>query len=237
MSPRLVCHRGASLIAPENTFAAADVALDRGAHLIELDVRESADGVLYVMHDQTLDRTTDGTGPIQHRTSAEIDALDAGRWFAPEFEGQRVPRLDAYLDHLRSRSAGAYVEIKWCNADTCAAILRETGIIESCFSFSFKPEMRTAMRETAPDLRQMITLSIARNVSVARSLYRADLIEIEAPECQSSVIAAARAVGLEIMGYTESNDPAIFLRYVEAGLDYINHDYLDVALSVLEKPL
>ena len=237
MSPRLVCHRGASLIAPENTFAAADVALDRGAHLIELDVRESADGVLYVMHDQTLDRTTDGTGPIQHRTAAEIDALDAGRWFAPEFEGQRVPRLDAYLDHLRSRSAGAYVEIKWCNADTCAAILRETGIIESCFSFSFKPEMRTAMRETAPDLRQMITLSIARNVSVARSLYRADLIEIEAPECQSSVIAAARAVGLEIMGYTESNDPAIFLRYIEAGLDYINHDYLDVALSVLEKPL
>ena len=237
MSPRLVCHRGASLIAPENTFAAADVALDRGAHLIELDVRESADGVLYVMHDQTLDRTTDGTGPIQHRTSAEIDALDAGRWFAPEFEGQRVPRLDAYLDHLRSRSAGAYVEIKWCNADTCAAILRETGIIESCFSFSFKPEMRTAMRETAPDLRQMITLSIARNVSVARSLYRADLIEIEAAECQSSVIAAARAVGLEIMGYTESNDPSIFLRYVEAGLDYINHDYLDVALSVLEKPL
>ena len=237
MSPRLVCHRGASLIAPENTFAAADVALDRGAHLIELDVRESADGVLYVMHDKTLDRTTDGTGPIQHRTAAEIDALDAGRWFAPEFEGQRVPRLDAYLDHLRSRSAGAYVEIKWCNADTCAAILRETGIIESCFSFSFKPEMRTAMRETAPDLRQMITLSIARNVSVARSLYRADLIEIEAAECQSSVIAAARAVGLEIMGYTKSNDPAIFLRYIEAGLDYINHDYLDVALSVLEKPL
>ena len=237
MSPRLVCHRGASLIAPENTFAAADVALDRGAHLIELDVRESADGVLYVMHDQTLDRTTDGTGPIQHRTAAEIDALDAGRWFAPEFEGQRVPRLDAYLDHLRSRSAGAYVEIKWCNADTCAAILRETGIIDSCFSFSFKPEMRAAMRETAPDLRQMITLSIARNVSVARSLYRADLIEIEAAECQSSVIAAARAVGLEIMGYTGSNDPAIFLRYIEAGLDYINHDYLDVALSVLEKPL
>ena len=65
----------------------------------------------------------------------------------------------------------------------------------------------------------------------------ADLIEIEAAECQSSVIAAARAVGLEIMGYTESNDPSIFLRYVEAGLDYINHDYLDVALSVLEKPL
>ena len=114
MSPRLVCHRGGSLIAPENTFAAADAALNMGAHLIELDVRESADGVLYVLHDQTLDRTTDGSGPIQHHTAAEIDALDAGRWFAPEFEGQRVPRLDAYLDYLSGRGAGAYVEIKWC---------------------------------------------------------------------------------------------------------------------------
>ncbi|MDA0651937.1 MAG: glycerophosphodiester phosphodiesterase family protein [Proteobacteria bacterium] len=234
MSPRLVCHRGASLIAPENTFAAADAALEKGAHLIELDVRESADGVLYVLHDQTLDRTTDGTGPIQYRSAAEIDVLDAGRWFGPEFEGQRVPRLDAYLDHLHSRGAGAYVEIKWCNADSCAAILRETGMIDACFSFSFKTEMRTAMRAAAPDLRQMITLSIARNVSVARSLYGADLIEIEAAECQRAVIAAAHAAGLEIMGYTETDDPAIFRRYVEAGLDYINHDHLEVALSVLE---
>ena len=234
MSPRLVCHRGGSLIAPENTFAAADAALNMGAHLIELDVRESADGVLYVLHDQTLDRTTDGSGPIQHHTAAEIDALDAGRWFAPEFEGQRVPRLDAYLDYLSGRGAGAYVEIKWCNADTCASILHETGMIDSCFTFSFKPEMRAAMRAAAPDLRQMITLSIARNVSVARSLYEADLIEIEATECQPSVISAARAIGSEVMGYTECNDPAIFLRYVEAGLDYINHDHLDVAISVLE---
>lgn len=233
MSPRLVCHRGASLIAPENTFAAADAALDRGAHLIELDVRESADGVLYVLHDQTLDRTTDGSGPIQFHTAAAIDALDAGRWFGPEFEGQRVPRLDAYLDHLRSRGAGAYVEIKWCNAATCAAILRETGMTEHAFTFSFKPEMRTALRAAAPELRQMITLSIARNVSVARSLFGADLIEIEAAECQPPVLAAARAAGLEIMGYTDSDDPAIFRRYVEAGLDYINHDHLGVALSVL----
>lgn len=234
MSPQLVCHRGASLIAPENTLAAADAALDRGAHLIELDVRESADGVLYVLHDQTLDRTTDGAGPIQYHSAAEIDALDAGRWFAPEFEGQRVPRLDAYLDHLRSRGAGAYVEIKWCNADACAAILRETGMVEASFTFSFKAEMRAAMRAAAPELRQMITLSLARNVSVARSLFGADLIEIEAAECQPAVVEAARAAGLGIMGYTQSDDPAIFRRFAEAGLDYINHDHLDVALRVLE---
>lgn len=235
MTPRLVCHRGASLIAPENTFAAADAALDKGAHMIELDVRESADGVLYVLHDVMLDRTTDGHGPIHHHSATQIDALDAGRWFGPEFEGQRVPRLDAYLDHLKRRGAGAYVEIKWCDAARCASILRDTGMIDACFSFSFKPEMRAAMRAAAPDLRQMITLSIARNVSVAQSLFGASLIEIEAAECQPAIVEAARAAGLEIMGYTGSDDPDVFRRYRDAGLDYINHDHLDVALSILEE--
>lgn len=233
MTPKLVCHRGASLIAPENTFAAASAALDHGAQLVELDVRESADGVLYVLHDQTLDRTTDGHGPIQYRTSKEIDALDAGRWFAPEFEGQPVPRLDAYLDHLHGRGAGAYVEIKWCNADRCAAILRDIGMTDASFTFSFKPEMRTAMRVAAPDLRQMMTLSLARNVSVARSFFGADLIEVEAAECTPGVIAAARSAGLEIMGYTETPDADVFRMFCDAGLDYINHDHLDVALEVL----
>ena len=233
MRPRLVCHRGASLVAPENTFAAADAALDRGGDIIELDVRESADGVLYVMHDRTVDRTTDGTGAIDLMTSAEIDALDAGRWFSPEYEGQRVPRLDAYLDHLRTRNAGAYVEIKWCNAETVAGILRETGMMEASFTFSFKPEMRAAIRSAAPELRRMITLSIARNVSVARALFDADMIEVEVQECTSSVITAARQLGMEIMGYTESRDPDVFHRFAAAGLDYINHDHLDVALSAL----
>lgn len=233
MKPKLVCHRGASRLAPENTFAAADLALDNGAQIIELDVRESADGILYVMHDQTLDRTTDGSGPIQYHTSKQIDALDAGRWFAPEFEGLRVPRLDAYLDHLKSRGAGAYVEIKWCDTDRCAAILLETDMIDDSFTFSFKPEMRTSMRAAAPDLRQMITLSIARNVSVARQLFAADMIELEFHECIDSVISAARGYQMQIMAYTESENPDIFRTYRDAGVDYINHDYLDIALEVL----
>jgi len=232
--PVLVCHRGASLIAPENTFAAADAALDRGAGVIELDVRESLDGVPYVLHDRTLDRTTDGSGPIDLHTAAEIDALDAGRWFAPEFEGQRVPRLDAYLDHLKRRGAGAYVEIKWCDPARAAAVIREARIEADSFTFSFKPEMREGMRRHAPDLRQMITLSIARNASVARSTFGASLIEITAAECRPEVIAAARDLGLQVMGYSQGSDPECFRRYLAAGVDYINHDHLEVALAVLD---
>lgn len=231
--PQLVCHRGASLLAPENTFAAARRALELGADIIELDVRESADGVLYVMHDHTLERTTDGHGPIEYRTAAEIDALDAGRWFAPEFEGERVPRLDAYLEALRAHGAGAYVEVKWCSARRLAGVLHDTGMADRVFTFSFKPEMRAALLAEAPQVRRMITLSIARNVSVAREIHHADLIELEAAELQPAIVEAARAAGLGVMAYTQADDPALFARMCDLGLDFINHDHLQTCLGVL----
>lgn len=231
--PRLVAHRGAMLVAPENTFAAAKAAFDYGASVIELDVRESLDGILYVMHDLTVDRTTDGSGPLHLMTSPEIDALDAGRWFAPEFEGERVPRLDAYLDLVREQGAGAYVEIKWCDAAKAAAIIRSSGLEERCFTFSFKPEMRRAMRDQAPQLRQMITLSIARNMSVATSLHGASLVELEEAELNPSVIAAARDAGLEVMAYSDKSAPALFAKMMDLGVDYINHNHLEVTSRLM----
>lgn len=231
--PKLVAHRGAMLVAPENTRAAAKAAFTYGASVIELDVRESVDGVLYVMHDLTVDRTTDGSGAIHLMTSKEIDALDAGRWFAPDFEGERVPRLDAYLEMIKQQGAGAYVKIKWCDAAKAAAIIQQSGIEERCFTFSFKPEMRAAMRIEAPNLRQMITLSIARTMSVAKSLYGACLVELEPSELTPSVVAAARAAGLDIMAYCENAAPEIFTQMMELGVDYINHNHLEVTSRLI----
>ncbi|MFC6656167.1 glycerophosphodiester phosphodiesterase family protein [Roseibium salinum] len=98
----IVCHRGACLSAPENTLASLAGAIDMGAEVVEFDVRPSRDGVLYVMHDATVDRTTDGTGRFADMTSDEIDTLDAGSWFSPEFAGERVPRLNTFLDACRA---------------------------------------------------------------------------------------------------------------------------------------
>ncbi|MEO0989844.1 MAG: glycerophosphodiester phosphodiesterase family protein [Pseudomonadota bacterium] len=236
MSPRLVCHRGASVVAPENTFAAAEAAVRGGGHVVELDVRESADGVLYVLHDKTLDRTTDGTGPIHLLQSSEIDALDAGRWFSPEFEGQRVPRLDAYLDVLRALGAGAYVEIKWCDPTRAADLIRESGIADEVFTFSFKPEMRDGMRRAAPDIRQVILLSLARNASVASSLYGADILELETEELSAATVEAARRLGLEVMGYYEGTDPSVFQKMFDLDIDYINHDHLEITAAMTSDP-
>src|SRR3954452_18398025 len=90
--PLVLGHRGASAYAPENTFAAFDLAVEMGADGIETDVRATRDGVLVLLHDETVDRTTDGTGVVAELNRAQVDALDAGSWFGVAYAGERVPQ-------------------------------------------------------------------------------------------------------------------------------------------------
>ena len=106
-----IAHRGASGHAPEHTFAAYDLAIRMGAHYIEQDLQQTSDGHLVVMHDTTLDRTTDCTGPVANVTLAELRQCDAGSWFGPEFTGQRVPTLDEVFARY-GRKANYYIETK-----------------------------------------------------------------------------------------------------------------------------
>ena len=94
---RIGGHRGAPDLAPENTLAGFRAAVAAGASFCELDVRRSADGVLVIMHDDTVDRTTDGHGPVDSLTVAELRRLDAGRAFHPVYAGEHVPTLDEVL--------------------------------------------------------------------------------------------------------------------------------------------
>jgi glycerophosphoryl diester phosphodiesterase len=108
---RILAHRGASGYAPENTFAAFDLALGMGAPVLETDVRLTHDGVPVLIHDENLDRTTNGTGPVAETDSAALAELDAGAWFDRRFAGQRVPRLDEFLDRYAAH-VGLCIEIK-----------------------------------------------------------------------------------------------------------------------------
>src|SRR4051812_26195793 len=89
--PPLIAHRGASSEAPENTLAALKLARGRGANWVEVDVKLTQDGVPILMHDDTLERTTDGTGKVADTSWATIQTLDAGSWFDKKFRGERVP--------------------------------------------------------------------------------------------------------------------------------------------------
>jgi glycerophosphoryl diester phosphodiesterase len=225
---KIVSHRGANKFAPENTFAAADLALEQGADYIELDVRESADGVLYVIHDETLDRTTNAKGPVGHMLSGAIDTLDAGSWFDEKFKGAKVPRLDVYLEHLRGR-AGVYIELKYCDPAKVVALVRDLGMVRETFYFSFSEEMRRDLQMIAPEFRKMMTLNIAKSPSLVGAVHHASIIEITPEQMRRpGIIEASRKAGLDIMVYYGGDDIAVHREIASAGVDYINLDRPDL---------
>jgi glycerophosphoryl diester phosphodiesterase len=110
--PKLVGHRGAAALAPENTLAGFRAAAAAGVTGVEFDVWLSADGVPVVIHDATLERTTSGKGPVAAQTAALLGTLDAGAWFAPRFAGERLPTLEATVALLAELGLAANIELK-----------------------------------------------------------------------------------------------------------------------------
>lgn len=98
-----VAHRGARTVAPENTIAAFELAADQGADGVELDVQLSADGAIVVIHNDTVDATTDGTGTVAEMPLAALRELDAGSHLSPEFAGERIPTLDEVFEAVGER--------------------------------------------------------------------------------------------------------------------------------------
>jgi glycerophosphoryl diester phosphodiesterase len=109
--PFIIAHRGASADAPENTLAAFELALEQGADGIELDIHLSADDHPVVIHDFTLERTTDGAGPVNAHRVRQLKRLDAGGWYDRRFSGQRVQTLQEILERFRDR-ARFWLELK-----------------------------------------------------------------------------------------------------------------------------
>ncbi|MFF8769324.1 glycerophosphodiester phosphodiesterase family protein [Kitasatospora sp. NPDC015120] len=149
-------HRGASSAAPENTLDSDEIARRGGAEWIENDVQPSKDGVPYVLHDDTVDRTTNGKGRIRDLTAAQLDALDAGSWFGPTYAGARVPSLAAQLEDLRTRGGNLLLEIKGKHSrDEVARIVKEIrdhGMTGRVFVQSFEVDALRYTRELAPEL-------------------------------------------------------------------------------------
>jgi glycerophosphoryl diester phosphodiesterase len=148
----VVGHRGAPDTAPENTLAAFEAAIAVGVDAIELDVHLSRDGHLVVIHDDKLERTTNGAGLVHERTLAELRALDAGGWFAPAFAGERIPTFDEALETI-GRRAALQVEIKGKTdgvSEATVAALTAHGLLDGAMLTSFHLDRLPLVRSLAP---------------------------------------------------------------------------------------
>jgi len=152
----VIAHRGDSAVAPENTLSAFRSAVREGAHYVELDARLSADGTLYVLHDKTVDRTTDSKTvlnrekvPLAQLPDRVINRLDAGTWFDPKFAGERVPTLTEALDVIQ---AGSYtlLERKDGGAEAYIRLLRDKHLVGRLVVQSFDWEFLEQMHKLEP---------------------------------------------------------------------------------------
>src|SRR5271165_3166462 len=151
-----IAHRGASGYAPENTLAAFRRATALGVTFIETDLHLTRDAHFVALHDETVDRTTTGQGPIQTLTLAEVRRLDAGSWFGSEFMGERVPTLVEILEFARKHDVVFYLELKpsgfWGGEHALISALRDSGEIPRSVIISFDAAILAALRKFEPTL-------------------------------------------------------------------------------------
>ena len=158
MSDNLVlvdAHRGTSAWFPENTLAAFEAAIASGADSVELDVQLSADGVAVVIHDDTVDRTTNGSGAVAQLTAAELGALDAGSWKSPSFSGEPIPTLEQCL-WLLAGTARINMELKARDlslAEIAVEAIEQRRLHRQVIVSSFHLELLTAVRRALPEVR------------------------------------------------------------------------------------
>lgn len=220
----VAAHRGASGTHPENTLPALVEAVRLGVAMIEIDVQLTADGVLVLMHDDTVDRTTDGTGRTTELSAAAVAALDAGAWKAPEFAGVRVPTLAEALAVLpRDRWLNVHIKGGPAAARASALVLAAEGRLDHTFIAGLHAECDGA-RAVVPGI---MTCNLQRRPDpadyVRETIVRGDTFiqlrgHFDDPRF-GAWIAVLRAAGVRI-NYYGTNDPAEFARLRAAGVAF-----------------
>jgi glycerophosphoryl diester phosphodiesterase len=221
-------HRGSSAAAPENTYAAFERAGEDGAAYVETDIRRTADGALVLLHDSSLDRTTDGRGSVADASLDAIRGLDAGSWFGEAFRGQRVPELAAFLRWIEARpSLGAALEVKASGVGGEVARLAWSSPARDRLAiYSFLVDEIQAAKAEAPDLPCLLLLEMTADpggVMATIQTSGADGADVPWQWDARSLIAEMRQRGLLIGGGT-ADGPEAAAPLVELGVDLIDTD-------------
>lgn len=230
----LVCHRGANHFAPENTLAAARLCLDQGADYLELDVRESADGELVVIHDATLDRTTNGIGLVADHSLEELRALDAGSWFSPVYQGQGIPTLREMITLCQDYGRRMYIENKCADPGRIVALVDAMGFAGDCFHWSADAALHATMREVSPTARIKSSLAHYPDLQALQQHLAPAIVELELAAFERHAAEAVR-LGMVPMLHYFGDEPAVFEKIIALRPPMINLNRADLLLAALRK--
>ena len=241
--PHIIAHRGASGLAPENTLAAFAKAIEIGVDRIEMDLRQTIDGEVVVLHDKTINRTTNGWGSVRKLSLKKCKRYSAGSWFHHSFSDERIPTFREVLEFVNGR-AKLLLEIKDGSPyhhgieKNIIDLVNEFDAHEWCIVQSFNDRVLKNFREL-PDLHSNIQKLFAAFIPVApfyggsRFSYKrvrrydfADEININYKYVNPRVVRKMHQMGKKVNVWTV-NQPENLKKYMEMGVDGIITDFPD----------
>ena len=228
--PRWIAHRGAGKLAPENTLAAFRLGARYGWRAFECDVKLSADGVPFLLHDATLERTSNGVGAAGERSWHELSQLDAGSWHSHAYAGEPLPSLRAIADFVQRNGCALDLEIKpspGTDAHTGAVVAAEVarlwhGHERVPLLSSFQPDALRAAREAAPELPRALLLDqLPADVVAAAGALGCVAVITDHKLMDAALLTRLHAAGLRALVYTV-NEPERAQQLLAIGKDGID---------------
>lgn len=206
----VIAHRGDSSAAPENTMPAFTSSTRAGAEYFEIDLRLSKDGVPVVIHDKTVDRTTDGTGVVSEMSIDELRALDAGSWFSDSFTETRIPTLDEVLRHAAESGSDVVIEYKgtWTQVDIKKTVdmITAAGLEGNVIAQSFSKKTVANISNAAPGL-PVGWLTQALNASIVATAQKIGADAVNPTVATARGVVLAHRAGLGVFVWTHDADP------------------------------
>ncbi|BDD93064.1 glycerophosphoryl diester phosphodiesterase [Pandoraea sp. NE5] len=234
--PRIVAHRGGGKLAPENTLAAFEMGASLGLRMVEFDAKLSADNTVFLLHDDTVDRTSNGHGAAAQMTYADIAKLDAGSWFGERFAGQAMPTLAQVAERCIALGLAANVEIKPCPGREAETGKRVAQAVQALWAGQAQPPLLSSFSYDALDAAAAAVPDLPRGMlyEAIPAHWREDARQLGTVSLHAShqpldgpQVAQIKAAGLQMLVYTV-NDPARARELAAWGVDAICTDRIDL---------
>ncbi len=237
--PMVIAHRGYSGVYPENTLIALREAVKLNVDGVEVDARVTKDGAVVLMHDETVNRTTNGCGRVDELTLEEIKSLDAGLWKGEEFKGEIVPTLSEALEQLPEDMV-MYVEIKPSNAARhVVSAIEGSGAIGRVVICSFHASALKEVSELCPNLPCVLITGACGNMDEFKQLTDVALrcgangLSIHYGSIRAEFVRYAHQRSMGVVAWTV-NDFETLSAMLEIGVDAIATDYPEMVLKAIE---
>jgi glycerophosphoryl diester phosphodiesterase len=228
-------HRGAVKFAPENTLAAIDKAIELGADIVEMDIRETKDGVLVIHHDSTLGRTNDGSGSVSSKTLEELKRLDAGSWFDENFAGERIPTLKEALATLQGR-ARPDIDFKAGTPEKLIPLLHEFGFTEGVSLYCNNLEIRKEILDLDNKILARPKLYHgAWSLPALIEEWDPPIVNVEWADLTEDLVRDIHLAGKKafVNVHSRHDTPYKIQVAIDSGADIVQADSLDILVSML----